>query len=306
MTVKPVGEISQFQAWILASRPKTLPAAAAPVVVAAGVAYYEQVLVLWVTLVALMAALLLQVGANLANDLFDFQKGADNEQRLGPLRVTQAGLLSPHQVFWGMAVVFGLASLLGILLVVHAGWPILAIGLLAILAAIAYTGGPLPYGYFGFGELFVFLFFGFAAVSGTYYAQAGSLSPLAIWSSIPMGSLSTAILVVNNLRDIPTDRQAGKITLAVRFGPQFARRLYDVLLLIAYLIPILLIFTVSAPTWLLLVYLSLVQVLRVRNIVHQSTGLVLNQALAGTGRLELLYSLLFTGALIIAVWIEIS
>lgn len=302
MKSKETIEISGFQAWVLASRPKTLPAAAAPVIVAAGVAYYEQVFVAWVSLVALAAALLLQIGANFANDLFDYQRGADNENRLGPLRVTQAGLLTPRQVAVGMVLVFSLASILGLLLIIRAGWPILIIGALAIVAAVAYTGGPLPYGYFGFGELFVFLFFGLAAVCGTYFAQAGGVSPLAVWASIPMGCLSTAILVVNNLRDIPTDRQAGKVTLAVRFGPDLTRLVYDLLLTIAYLSPIFMILISDAPIWILLVYLSILPLVRVRKIVRQAHGLALNQALAGTGQLELLFALLLSVALVFARW----
>lgn len=300
MAIYSKNKYSPIQAWILASRPKTLPAAAAPVLLAAGVAFYEGVFVLWVVLLALATALLLQIGANFANDLFDFQKGADTEKRLGPLRVTQSGLLSPTQVATGMTIVFALAAVLGLILYFRVGWPILALGFASILAALAYTGGPLPYGYFGFGEIFVFIFFGFAAVCGTYYAQAGFVSKLAVWSSIPMGSLSTAILVVNNLRDIPTDSQAGKITLAVRFGPHFARILYDFLLATAYLTPVLLIFTGNAPVWILLAHLSLFLILPVRKLVHQASGLKLNKALAGTGQTELLFAVFYSVGLLIA------
>ncbi len=209
-------QLTNWQVWVLAARPKTLPAAAAPVLVGSAAALVGGGFHLGVFCAALLAALLLQVGANLANDVFDFHKGADAHQRLGPTRVTQAGLLLPEQVYRGMWLVFGVASLLGLYLIWMAGWPILVIGVASILAAIAYTGGPFPFGYYGLGEFFVFLFFGLAAVCGTYYAHLHSLDILAIVSSLPMGFLITAILVVNNLRDIETDRLAGKRTLAVR------------------------------------------------------------------------------------------
>lgn len=291
---------TEVQAWILAARPKTLPAAAAPIIVAAAVAYYEQVFNVWVSLAALATALLLQIGANFANDLYDYQKGADTEKRLGPVRVTQAGYLSPRQVTFGMVVVFGLAVLLGVYLILQSGWPLLFVGVSAILAAIAYTGGPFPYGYYGLGDVFVFLFFGFAAVCGTYYAQAGYLSPLAFWSAVPMGSLSTAILVVNNLRDIATDHEAGKLTLAVRFGPNFARLQYGTLLAIAYLTVLLLVIFGRAPAWTLLSGSSLILVPPLLSTIRRETGTALNSALAGTGRLELVFALAYAAGLVIA------
>ncbi len=232
-----VADLSPLQIWILAARPKTLPAAAAPVIVGVGTALAEGVFRAGPATAALLGALLIQIGTNFANDYFDFQKGADNEARLGPTRVTQAGLLAAREVAAGMWIAFGLASLAGLYLIIQAGWPVLLIGLASILAGIAYTGGPFPFGYHGLGDFFVFVFFGPVAVVGTYFVQSGAASPAAVWSSLPIGSLATAILVVNNLRDIETDAIAGKHTLAVRLGRSGTRLEYLLLGVISYLVP---------------------------------------------------------------------
>ncbi|GAB4437829.1 MAG: 1,4-dihydroxy-2-naphthoate polyprenyltransferase [Anaerolineae bacterium] len=279
--------------WLLASRPKTLPAAAAPVVVGAAVAFGDGVFSLWPALAALLGALLLQIGANLANDVFDYKKGADTAERLGPLRVTQAGLLTPEQVLAGMWVTFGLATLIGLYLVWVGGWPIVAIGLLSILSAIAYTGGPFPLGYNGLGDLFVFIFFGLVAVCGTYYVQALNVSAAAVWASLPVGFLATAILVVNNLRDVETDRAAGKKTLAVRLGAAGAKAEYFLLLAGAYAVPPLMWLLGLESPWVMLAWLSLLRVPPLARLILHQIGRPLNEALAGTARLELLFSLLF-------------
>jgi len=288
-----VKALTPAQTWLLAARPKTLPAAAAPVIVGTAVAFGTGHFAARPALAALLGALLLQIGANLANDVFDFHRGADTAQRLGPLRVTQAGLLTPQQVIWGMWLVFGLAAVLGIYLFSVVGLPVLLIGLASILAAVAYSGGPLPFGYFGLGDLVVFIFFGPVAVCGTYYVQAGSLSSSALAASVPIGLLTTAILVVNNLRDIHTDRTAGKHTLAVRLGAGWTRREYTLLVGLAYLAPILLAAAHLAPVWGLLAWLSIPKCVQVWRIVQTQTGKQLNQALAGTGQVELLFGLLF-------------
>lgn len=280
--------------WWLAARPKTLPAASAPVLVAGAVSYYENVFRGDVFIVALVGALLLQIGANLANDVFDYYKGADTQERLGPLRVTQAGLLTPKQVILGIVICFSLAAISGSYLVAIGGWPILIIGVSAILAALAYTGGPLPYGYFGLGEVFVFIFFGLAAVGGTYYAMAKTLTPLAIMSAIPIGLLITAILVVNNLRDIHTDRLAEKRTLAVRFGERFTRLEYLLLVVLAYLICLTLIVVKVAPVWLVLVCISIPLSIMQTNIVLNQSGKELNRALAGTSQLALVFAIFYS------------
>ena len=293
--------LSSLQVWMLAARPKTLPAAAATAIVGAGAAWGEGVFRLGPALAALLVALLLQVGANLANDVYDFKRGADTEGRLGPTRVTQAGLLTPGQVLGGMWAVFGLAAVLGLYLawqvVTRGGWAaigvVLAVGGLAILSAIAYTGGPFPLGYHGLGDLFVFIFFGLAAVCGTYYAQAGRVSGLAWWAAVPMGLLTVNILVVNNLRDLENDRKVGKRTLAVRLGAGGARLEYLVCLIGAYLAPLLMILLQVGSPWALLSWLSLPLAVRQVRAVYAEQGRALNRVLAGTGQLELVFGVLF-------------
>ena len=225
-----------WEAWILAIRPRTLPAAAAGVVMGAALTWQDGYFRFDATLVCLLTALLLQIGSNLANDVFDFERGTDTAERLGPTRVTQAGLLTPKQVKIGMAVVFGLASLLGLYLALLGGWVILIVGIAAIISAIAYTGGPFPIGYHGLGDIFVFIFFGLASVAGTYYIQAGFISPAVWWMTIPPGLIITAILVVNNLRDLENDRKAGKHTMAVRLGEKGTKIKYVACMVIAYLV----------------------------------------------------------------------
>lgn len=291
---------SPLEIWWLAIRPRTLPAAAAPVIVGSALAFNDGAFQFLPALAALLAALLLQIGANLANDVFDFKKGADTADRLGPPRVTQMGLLKPNQVLLGMSLVLSLAALIGLYLVILGGWTILMIGVLAILCAIAYTGGPFPLGYYGLGELFVFLFFGLAAVCGTYYVQAGKVTGLAFLSALPIGFLAMAILVVNNLRDIDTDRAAGKKTLAVRFGAPGARAEYYALLLLAYLVPLLLAITNLERIYLLLTWLSAPLAAPLLRTVNSQVGRALNTALAGTARLEIVYAILFALGLIVA------
>lgn len=290
---------ASLQPWLLAARPKTLPAATVPVFVGTAVAISEGVFRLGPALAALLGSLLIQIGANLANDVFDYHKGADTSARLGPLRVTQAGLLSPGQVLAGMWLTFGLAALIGLYLVVVGGWPIVVIGLLSIASAIAYTGGPFPLGYHGLGDLFVFIFFGLVAVCGTYYVQAGLVSAAAWWSAIPVGLLATAILVVNNLRDIDTDRAAGKKTLAVRLGVKGVQLEYILLIGLAYLVPLLMGLAGISTLWGVLAWLSLPLAAAQIRFIFTETGRPLNRALAGTARLELVYGLLFSAGLIV-------
>lgn len=286
--------------WLLACRPKTLPAAAAPVILASAAACYEGVFQAWIALITLASAILMQIGANFANDVFDYHRGADTVDRLGPVRVTQAQLLTPREMYAGMIIVFGGASVLGLYLITQSGWPILVIGVLAILAALAYSGGPLPYGYIGLGELFVFLFFGPAAVWGTYYAQAGRLSELAIWGSIPMGLLVTAILVVNNLRDVQTDRKAGKMTLAARFGEQFTRWEFVFLILCSFLVPIIMVLFRNYSPWILTSMFAAIKLPKLLDLIWNYQGRALNKALADTGQLVLVFAMLFAIGLILA------
>jgi len=285
--------ISKRQAWILAARPKTLPAAAGPVLVGTALAFADGLFQLPAALAALLGALLLQIGSNFANDYFDFFKGADTEERLGPTRVTATGLITPAELRWGMVVVFGLSALVGLYLITVGGWRILAIGLAAIVAAIAYTGGPFPFGYHGLGELFVFIFFGLVAVCGTYYVQALSLTWVVLLASVPVGTLVTNILVVNNLRDIDTDGRAGKRTLAVILGRHGTRIEYVALLAVAFVVPLLLAISGRFALWILLPWLTLPLAEGLVRAIYGKQGRALNATLADTARLSLLFSLLF-------------
>ena len=227
-----------LRSWILAARPKTLTAAAAPVVAGTGLAAFHGGASMLPALAALVGALLIQVATNLANDYYDFVRGGDTEERVGPVRVTQAGLLSPSSVKRGMLATLAAALLVGCYLVWVGGWPIVVIGLASLACAVLYTGGPFPLAYHGLGDVFVFVFFGLVAVSGTVYVQVLAWPPDAFLAGAAMGALSTAILVVNNLRDIPTDAKAGKRTLAVRLGPGGTKAEYLVMLAVAAAVPV--------------------------------------------------------------------
>lgn len=285
--------MSTRSAWWLAARPATLTASAAPVAVGTGVAWSEDLFAAGPALAALLGALLLQVGANFANDVFDFERGADTEHRKGPQRATQSGWITPVQMKRAMWLAFGAAMACGAYLASVAGWPIVALGLASIAAAYLYTGGPKPYGYLGLGDVAVFVFFGFGAVVGTYYVQALSVSQLALVASVPVGALATAILAVNNLRDIETDARAGKRTLAVRIGDSRTRVYYLLLLTVAYALPGLLWSRGLANAWVLLPWLSLPLGLRLAARMRHEQGLALNGCLVGTARLEVVFGLLF-------------
>jgi len=292
-------QMTPMQIWMSASRPKTLPAAAAPVVAASALAWHDGLFHWGPALACLLTALLLQIAANLANDLFDFQRGTDTPDRLGPLRVTQAGLLTSGQVKTGLAVCFTLSALLGLYVAYISSWHILLIGALAIIAALAYSGGPLPYGYYGLGELGVFLFFGLAAVCGTYYGQTVTLTPAVFLIAAAMGFISTAILVVNNLRDIETDKAGGKMTLSVLFGRTFTKWEYCSLIGLGYFIPVVLWLTGLLNPWICLTFLSMPFAFRACLNVTRMTGRALNAVLAETGRLELIYAIFMSLGLIL-------
>ena len=290
--------VSQRRAWLLAARPKTLPAAVAPVIVGTAVAIREGGFDLAATLACVAVALLLQIAANFANDAFDFRRGADTADRLGPLRVTAAGLITSRQVLIATGIALGLAVLAGGYLVWLGGWPILALGLLAVVSAVAYTGGPAPLGYAGLGDLFVFLFFGLVAVAGTAFVQTGELTELALVAGVPIGCLATAILVVNNLRDLETDRRARKRTLAVRLGPHGAVAEYTSLVTLAFLVPVLLWAQGDLGAWALVPWVLIPLAFVMIRGVMVETGRQLNARLAGTARLELLFALLFAVAIV--------
>ncbi len=286
-------EPGSIAAWRMAIRPQTLPVSIGPVLVGTAVAHVEGALQVGPAIAAGLGALFLQIGSNFANDVFDFEKGADTEDRIGPPRAAVLGLLSPAQLKTGMGVVFALATLAGLYLSLVAGPVILAVGFVSILAAIAYTGGPYPLGYHGLGDVAVFLFFGLVAVVGTTFVQTGSLPSLAWICAVPVGTLATAILVVNNLRDIDTDSVAGKRTLAVRFGRSGARFEWLVLVGGAYLVPVVLWLVLGMSPWVLIPMASLPRAVRIYGVISQTEeGPALNAALAGTAQLGFLYSLL--------------
>ena len=292
--------MSKFNAWILATRPRTLPAAIAPVVLASAMAYADKNFVWLPALAAFTVALLLQIGVNLANDYFDYQKGIDTADRLGPLRVTQGGLIPATEVKVGMMMVFILSLIPGFYLLAVGGLPVLIIGLVCICAALVYSGGPFPLASHGLGDLFVFIFFGLVAVGGTYYVQALKLTPLIWLLGVIEGLLITAILVVNNLRDIESDRQTGKRTLAVIIGIRGSQIEYMLLLTGAYALPIILWISGRMPAWVLLPLMSLpAAVYLMRLIWKNPDGPILNQALAKTAALALGYSLLLAIGIIL-------
>jgi len=283
-------------AWLLATRPKTLTAAAIPVAVgtaaAARAGHFEPL----VAAAALGGALFIQIGTNLTNDYYDFKKGADGEDRLGPKRVTAQGLITPGKVLGGALLCFALAALCGVHLIQVGGWPILAVGIASLLSGYLYTGGPYPLAYHGLGDAFVFVFFGPVAVVGTYWVQVHSVDALPVLASVPVGLLSTALLVVNNLRDIPTDTRVGKRTLAVKLGERFTRAQYAALLGISFVWPALL--AVVCHTWApLFMWLALPLVLAPWKTVMGSTGVALNAALAQTARLHAVSGALLAAAL---------
>lgn len=290
----------RLASWVMASRPRTLPAALAPVIVGAAVAVHDRVFQPLPVLAALCAAVLIQIGSNFANDLGDYGRGTDRGGRVGPTRVTTAGLLTPAQVKAGMWVVFGLAALCGLYLITLGGWPILVVGVVSIVAAMAYTAGPLPFGYYGLGDVAVFVFFGLVAVIGTYYVQALVVTPLAFWAAVPMGCLVTAILVVNNIRDADTDRAAGKRTLAVILGRRGARIEYIVLIAIAYLTPPILCLGFGLAPIVLLPLLTLPLAIHLVRTILRVLGPPLNQALAGAAQLAVWYALAFALGLALA------
>ena len=303
MTAEPVDLASPVRpgslgAWLLASRPKTLSAAAVPVLVGTACAAARGPVRWGPALAALLGSLLLQIGANFANDVFDYEKGADTAERLGPTRAVQAGLLSARSMRLGMVLVFGLALGLGLYLTSVAGYAILIIGCASILSAIAYTGGPYPLGYHGLGDVFVFLFFGLVAVCGTAFVELGHVPVLALWCALPVGALATAILVVNNLRDRHQDVRVGKRTLAVRFGRGGAIAEYVLLLASAYAVPIGL--AISARPWALLPLATLPLALaRLRAFLAASDGPDFNRCLAATAQLMLAHGVLFSVGLVL-------
>jgi len=291
---RPAIRPGSLGAWRLATRPPTLTAAIAPVLAGTGAAIAADSFRVLPALAALFGAVCLQVGANLANDVFDHERGADTADRLGPPRAAQTGLLTPGQLRAGMAAMFALATVAGVYLVFAAGWPVVVVGVSSIVAAVIYTGGPWPTGYHALGDLFTFVFFGVVAVTGTYYVQANELSGAAWFAALPMGCTVTAILVINNLRDIPTDRATGKTTLGVLIGERATRGWYVFLLAAAFVLALAMWPLGLASVWVALALLALpVAWPLARTVTNGTTGRALNPTLKATARFDLVFAALF-------------
>jgi 1,4-dihydroxy-2-naphthoate octaprenyltransferase len=289
--------------WVQAARPRTLPAAIAPVLVGTAAAWnWYGSLPRWgAFLAALVGSIFIQIGTNLANDYSDARRGADTADRLGPVRVTSAGLVTPQRVLTATWVAFAVAVACGIYLAIVAGWVILVVGAASIAAGVLYTGGPRPYGYAGLGEVFVFLFFGLVAVNGSYYVQLEQLDALPLGLSISVGFLATAIIVVNNVRDLETDRRAGKMTSAVRMGRANAVNLYRMLIGAAFvLLPFSLWAGEASALPLIGLLAAPLAIKPIRTMETRTDGPALNGVLAATGGLLAVYSLLVTAGLLIA------
>ena len=285
---------SKFQSWILASRPRTLPAALVPVMVGSALAIYQGIFFPAYSIVALLCSILIQIGTNFTNDLYDFLKGTDTKERKGPLRVLASGLISVKEMKWGIFLVFFTAFLLGLYLVYSVGLVILWIGILSIIAGLAYTAGPFPLAYNGLGDLFVFIFFGIVGTVGTYYLHAQQFTFLAFLISLPVGALITNILIVNNYRDIEEDKTAGKNTLAVLLGREFSRYEYVFFILISFFIPFLLHFKYDFNIWIFLPYITLPIAITLVKMIYALTGIQLNKTLELSAKFSAIYGLLLS------------
>ena len=284
--------------WVLASRLKTLTAAISPVLVGVSLAIHDGEFQLFIAFMTLLAAVLIQIGANFANDVYDFLNGSDREDRLGPTRATQSGLIPPEDMKKGMWLVFALAICVGFYLASIGGWPIVWIGLASIASAIAYTGGPYPLGYHGWGDVFVFVFFGIIAVPSTYYLQSGFVSYDSILFGIPLGALSTAILIVNNLRDADTDIKSGKRTLAVRFGKTFVKIEYIIMMVVAFAIPIYILQFWDELSLYIILFLLPISIRLIQSLYNE-TGISLNPVLVNTAQFLFHFSILLSIGLIL-------
>jgi len=281
--------------YVLAARPATLPAAVAPVLVGSALAAGDAVFRWDAFVVILFAALAIQIGVNFSNDLADAQRGADTADRVGPPRAVSSGLLTPAQMKRGILVAFGLAALAGLYLIWLGGWVILLIGVASIIAALAYTSGPLPYGYYGLGELFVFVFFGLAATVGARYVYDRTAPADAWWAAMAMGLLATAILVANNVRDIDTDRAAGKRTLAVIIGDDAGRLVYAGMVAGAFVVVGVAVVIGVLPNWSLLALVAIPRAgILIRSMSGETSAPALIGILKGTARLQLIFAVLLS------------
>ena len=286
----------KFKIWLEAARPKTLWAAVAPVIIGTAMAFSDGKFHMASALAALIGAILIQIGTNFANDYFDFKKGADTRDRIGPVRATGAGLVKPGVMRAAFILIFMAAFIIGLYLIYRAGWPLLLIGLLSIIFGVLYTGGPYPLGYNGLGDIFVLIFFGPVAVGATYYVQALEITMPVILAGLSPGLISTALLTVNNLRDINSDRKAGKKTLAVRFGVFFTRMEYLITIILAScIVPLVLIFIEPHHPYALAgIVVFLFALPSIKAVFLNEINAELNKVLGATGKILLLYSIIFS------------
>jgi 1,4-dihydroxy-2-naphthoate octaprenyltransferase len=290
---------SKFYSWIIASRPKTLPAALVPVMVGSSLAYNQGRFYVIYSIIALICSLLIQIGTNFTNDLYDYLNGADTHKRKGPLRVISAGLISPHEMRIGIFLTYALTFLLGLYLVYVTDWKTLLIGVSSIIAGLAYTAGPFPLAYKGLGDIFVFLFFGIVGTMGTYYLHHQEFNFISFLVSLPVGALITNILIVNNYRDIEEDKQVGKKTLAVLLGKNFSRYEYIFFLLIAYTVPIILFFKFNFNTTIFSPYISFPFAVILSRMIFNFEGEQLNKTLELSAKYSALFGALFSLGMII-------
>lgn len=289
--------LTKFESWILASRPKTLFAAIVPVFVGSGVAISEGIFIPVYSLVALVCSILIQIGTNFTNDLYDYTKGADNEKRKGPRRVLASGLITVKEMEFAIVITFLISFLLGLYLVYAGGWIILVVGIFSIIAGIAYTAGPFPLAYNGLGDIFVFGFFGIVGTVFTYYLHSHHINFVSLLASVPVGSLVTNILVVNNYRDIEEDRAANKFTLAVKMGRTFTRYQFIFLMVISFLTPLILFLFFDYTAWIFLPYVTVPVAAKVIRMITTLDGTDLNKTLELTAKLSALFGILFSAGL---------
>lgn len=294
-----IKEISKFDTWILASRPKTLLAAVVPVLIGTSIVSFETKVNFSAAIIALICAILIQIGTNFVNDLYDYLSGADTESRKGPTRALASGLITVNEMKLAIILVFTITFILGLYLVYISTWITLLIGIMSIFAGIAYTAGPFPLAYNGLGDVFVFLFFGVVGTVGTYYVQVVDISPLVLWASIPVGALITNILVVNNYRDIDEDREVGKNTLAVKMGRKFTRYQYLIFMILSYLILFVVYFTFNQSLFVFLPLITLPLAIKLIKMIFSFKGEELNRTLELTAKLSALYGILFAVGILI-------
>jgi len=291
--------ISKFQSWILASRPRTLPAALVPVMVGSALAIYHGIFFPAYSIIALLCSILIQIGTNFTNDLYDHLKGSDTKERKGPLRVLASRLISVNEMKWGIFFVFFTAFLLGLYLVYSVGLIILWIGIFSIIAGLAYTAGPFPLAYNGLGDLFVFIFFGIVGTVGTYYLHTQQFTTLAFLISLPVGALITNILIVNNYRDIEEDKTARKNTLAVLLGREFSRHEFVFFIIVSFFIPFLLHFKYDFNFWIFLPYITLPIAITLVKMIYVFNGTQLNKTLELSAKFSAIYGLLLSVGIVL-------